>query len=105
MAEDEVKPVAVFCFPAVKNPDIMPLWFCFCVRLFARPFHHFSCLIYTLQVQAFFFFSRVGRVNLLLIPLPFGIPNGNHGCFCMLFLNLLDFSTSNHIVAHCNSEE
>lgn len=56
MAEDEVKPVAVFCFPAVKNPDIMPLWFCFCVRLFARPFHHFSCLIYTLQVQAFIFF-------------------------------------------------
>lgn len=54
MAEDEVKPVNVFRFPAVKNPEIMPLWFCFCVCLFACSVSQSFCLKYTLRVQASF---------------------------------------------------
>lgn len=83
----------------------MPLWFCFCVRLFACPFHHFSCLIYTPSSSLFSFFFLCRTCKSSAHSFTFGIPNGNHGCFCMLFFNVLNFSTSNHIVAHCNSEE
>lgn len=53
MAEDEVKPVNVFRFPAVKNPEIMPLWFCLCVCLPVQC-HQSFCLKYTLRVQPSF---------------------------------------------------
>lgn len=53
MAEDEVKPVKVFHLAAVKNPEIMPLWFAF-VSVCLPDQCHQSCLKYALRVQASF---------------------------------------------------